>query len=132
MNLLAVAIPAIAAFLAAREWANRHGSRSMWMVLAPVIGLACALNRNRFVGILEMAFPLALMWALTAWRSASDYRQSLLASARVSALLGVAACILLSLMASLPQVGLLAMLSAGVTLIAAWVLRNGPGLRSRG
>ena len=84
---------AMAAFMAARQmgWWLRD---RMWIAAAPVIVVAWAesilglvqfysmrggglnvgsvtgtyVNRNHFAGLLELAFPLALMWSISVWR----------------------------------------------------------------
>jgi VWFA-related protein len=97
-------IPAMAAFLAAREIGWRWKDH-MWLALAQVIGIAwfesllglmqfflahgetgtvtgTYVNRNHFAGLLEMAFPLAAVAAVAAWRRSVRRPHSSAGSAR--------------------------------------------------
>ena len=134
-RLLDVA-PAMAAFVAAREMAHRWRDRP-WLVLAPVIGVAWLesllglvqfyllrtagssagsvsgtyVNHNHFAGLLEMAFPLALLCAIDTWkRGTTRFDQPLAPAMRASFLLGVAVCILAAIVVSLSRMGFLSLL----------------------
>ncbi len=130
-------LPAIAVFVAAREmgwwWRDRA-----WLVAAPVIFLAWIesllglaqfalsrlsgdaaslvngatgtyINRNHFAGLLELALPLTLLWALELWRGNQDrIQESMGAALRIVAMLGVAACLLAAIVVSLSRMGFLA------------------------
>lgn len=162
-------IPAMAAFLAACQmgwlWRDR-----LWVAVAPVIGIAgieslvgllqfysmpaegdtpvvpvsgTYVNRNHFAGLLEMAFPLALMAVVAAWRAGkrrtpglreatvvAAWRtghsrrggRSLSSTLAAVALAGVAACLLLGIILSQSRMGVIS------TLIAVVVLILGVGL----
>jgi O-antigen ligase len=61
---------------------------------------------NHFSGLLEMALPIAIMWAAWEWKKGSWQHQRPLGPAlRVAALLGVATCLLLGIVASLSRMG---------------------------
>ena len=147
-RLLAV-LPAAAAFLAAREmgwWWRDH----LWIAIAPVIGIAWLesvlglvqfylmrtasyggsvsgtyANRDHFAGLLEMAFPLALLWAIAIWRGGdSDSRQRIRPALGSALLFAVAACLLLGVVVSLSRMGFLSVLAASaLTALVIW-LRN--------
>jgi O-antigen ligase len=144
LERLLYVIPAMAAFFAAREmgWFWR---RRIWIVVAPVIGVAFLesllglgqfyfariegletghvtgtyVNRNHFAGLLEMAFPLAVMAAVACWRkgaSRSERQQSVLPALAAAALTGGAASLLMGVVLSLSRMGFIATLvAAGLT-----------------
>ena len=138
-------IPAMAAFVAAREmaWWLRH---RMWIAVAPVIGLAWLesvlglaqfyfmrmagghagsatgtyVNRNHFAGLLEMTFPLAVMWSLATWRTgnATGLDQPVGTALRTAGLLGISACLLIGVILSLSRMGFISTLIAtGLTML---------------
>jgi O-antigen ligase len=135
--------PAMAAFVAAREMGRWWDGRRLWIVVVPVIGVALFesllgltqfytvhaassdskpvsgtyVNRNHFAGLLELALPLVIMWAVSVWTRAKKDRspRSAGAAARVSALLVVAACILVAVIGSLSRMGFVAALVAIAT-----------------
>ena len=135
-RLLAV-LPAAATFLAAREMAWWWRDRP-WVAIAPVIGVAWLesvlglvqfylmrtagyggsvsgtyANRDHFAGLLEMAFPLALLWALAVWRGGdSNSRQKIRPALGSALLFAVAACLLLGVVVSLSRMGFLSVLAA--------------------
>ncbi len=121
-------LPAVAAFLAAREMGSFCRGR-MWLPPTPIImiawiesaiglwqfyrmrsGLAEAgaatgtyVNRNHFAGLLEMALPLVLMAAVWAW---NKHRGS------ATLLAGIAACLLAGVVVSLSRMGFVATILA--------------------
>lgn len=136
-------IPAMAAFVAAREmgwwWQDR-----MWIAVAPVIGVAWLEsllglvqfysmrmtgaglvagtypNRDHFAGLVEMAFPLALMWAIATWRKgASRLQERPVGSALATvALLGIASCLLMGVILSLSRMGFIStLIAASLTML---------------
>ena len=152
-------LPAAAAFVAAREmgwwWRNR-----LWIAIVPVIGIAwleSALglvqfylmrtageagsvfgtyaNRDHFAGLLEMAFPVAMLWAIAAWRksvAAPDQRIGPALAAAV--LLSVAACLLMGIIVSLSRMGFVSTLIAAGFSAGALLFRRvkyAVGLRRR-
>jgi len=145
MERLLDVIPAMAAFVAAREmgwwWRDR-----MWVAVAPVIGIAWLesllglvqfyftrmagveagpvtgtyVNRNHFAGLLEIAFPLAVMGAIATWRKgASRLQQQPVGPALgTAALLGVASCLLMGVVLSLSRMGFIStLIAAGLTML---------------
>src|ERR1700676_3688927 len=126
-------LPAMAAFVAAREMGRWWRGRRLWIVVVPVIGVALLesvlglthfytvhasssdskpvsgtyVNRNHFAGLLELALPLVIMWAVSVWTRAKKHRspRSSGAAAQVSALLIAAACILVAVIGSLSRMG---------------------------
>jgi len=137
---LSFVVPAMAAFLAAgrmaRWWAGR-----MWLLAAPVLVLAWLeavlglvqfffmrmagpdvasvtgtyVNRDHFAGLLEMAFPLAVMGAL----STRDPLARIPAALRTSAMLAVAACLLMGIILSLSRMGVVSTLAAAAGVLVA-------------
>lgn len=109
-----------------------------WVAIAPVIGVAWLesvlglvqfylmrtagyggsvsgtyANRDHFAGLLEMAFPLALLWALAVWRGGdSNSRQKIRPALGSALLFAVAACLLLGVVVSLSRMGFLSVLAA--------------------
>ena len=137
-------LPAVAAFVAAREIGCWWNGRRLWTTIAPVIGVASLesligvlqfspgvrvtgtyVNRNHFAGLLEMAFPLAVMAAVSGFRRTGRYRQLSMATAlKTSILLGIAAFILFAITASLSRMGFLATIAASGAITGAWLLVN--------
>jgi O-antigen ligase len=139
-------LPAIAVLVAVREMGWWWRERA-WIAAAPVIFLAgCEsllglaqfswsrlggeaapasgtyVNRNHFAGLLELALPLALMWALSLWRGNSDRAsRSMAAALRIAAMLGVAVGLLTGIVVSLSRMGFLAAI-ASLVLVAAVLL----------
>jgi len=152
MERLLQVIPAMATFVAARE-IGLWWHRKLWGAVAPVlfaawieslIALAQSnqagtyVNRNHFAGLLEMALPLAGVWAVSIWRSRK--RRYRLTSPPVwgVVLLGVGACLWAGLILSLSRMGVV---SASAALVVTTVLlfasqwakrRTIPGLRFTG
>jgi O-antigen ligase len=150
LERLLYVVPAMAAFVATREMGRWWRGTRLWIVVAPVIGVALLesllglaqfdsaasteatrisgtyVNPDHFAGLLEMALPLALTWALGIWRNASGYdRRPARAALPVLILLGVSACILAGVSGSFSRMGFMATLAGVVTVAAGWlVVRN--------
>ncbi len=85
---------------------------------------------NHFAGLLEMALPIAAMWAAWVWKKGSpSLRQSMTPALKTAALLGVATCLLLGIVASLSRMGFIATVVAALITSFAVLLspqeRNG-------
>ena len=133
-------VPAMAVFLAAGEMARWWAGR-MWLVAAPVLVLAWLeavlglvqfffmrmagpdtasvtgtyVNRDHFAGLLEMAFPLAVMGAL----SSRDPLARIPVALRTSGMLAVAACLLMGIILSLSRMGVISTLAAAACVLVA-------------
>jgi O-antigen ligase len=133
----------MAAFLAAGEMARWWGGR-MWLVAAPVLvlaGLEAGLgvvqfllmrmaggpalpvsgtyaSYDHFAGLLEMAFPLAVMGAVGARDPVGGIRAAL----RAGAMLAVAACLLMGIILSQSRMGVVSTLAAAAGVLAALAL----------
>lgn len=136
-RLLDVA-PAMAAFITAREmgiwWPDR-----MWITVAPIVGVAWLesilgivqfsfmraaggeigsahgtyVNRDHFAGLLEMAFPIALLWSIAIWRQlAGSETQRARPAIGAVFLLTVSSCLLLGVIVSLSRMGFISTLIA--------------------
>jgi O-antigen ligase len=140
-------VPAMAGFVAAREMAWWWRDR-MWIAVAPVIGIAFIeslvglaqfyfmrvaggatgavqgtyVNRNHFAGLLEMAFPVAVVLAISTWRnSAAQSNQSRFNPAhftlttgpalRIALLLAISACLLTGVVLSQSRMGFISTLA---------------------
>ncbi len=92
---------------------------------APAMATGTYVYHNHFSGLLEMAFPLAVLWAVWAWRKGNWQREEGLAPAmQAAALLGVAACLFLGILASLSRMGFASTIGgAGLTLLAVLASR---------
>jgi O-antigen ligase len=143
-------LPAMALFASAREFVWCWPARP-WIAVAPVVVVAWLesvlgliqfaltqmggraatsvtgtyVNRDHFAGLLGMAFPLAIMGAISTWRKGTT-RQSQGAGAalRTSAMLTVAACLLMGVVLSLSRMGVVSTL-AGASLMAFAALASG-------
>jgi O-antigen ligase len=145
-RLLDVA-PAMAAFVAAYEMGRRL-SRRIWWLAAPIVviaslesilgilqyyllrlessGLPMAtgtyVNRNHFAGLLEMALPLAIAWAIASWRRGNSRSQNPGGpTLRTALLLAVAAFLFMGMLASLSRMGILSTLVGLGAMGAAWL-----------
>lgn len=147
-------VPAMAAFVAAREMAW-WWRRRMWVVVAPVIGVACFesilgliqfyfnriangqgglvsgtyVSHNHFAGLVEMGFPVALMWAIATWRKGeSDRNRSVPSALWTATLLAIAACLLMGVIVSLSRMSFISTLIAAalvmLTVLGSWAARN--------
>ncbi|MGC4048704.1 MAG: O-antigen ligase family protein [Paludibaculum sp.] len=140
-------LPALATFVLARELGWQWRDR-MWLAAAPVIAVAWLesllglaqwslargetgvadsslgtyVNRNHFAGLLEMALPLAALWAFSVWKRGQTRHERPAGPALAAcALLGVAACLLVGVVFSLSRMGFMASLM-GLLLAGVLVL----------
>jgi O-antigen ligase len=135
LERLLYVVPAMAAFVAAREMTRWW---KPWITVAPIIVIAAIegllgvvqyysmrtagsttvisgtyVNRNHFAGLLEMAFPLAIMCAVVLWRKRrAPFHQRTSQALQTGVLLGMATCLLASVILSLSRMGFLATLGA--------------------
>jgi O-antigen ligase len=148
-------IPALAAFLTARQMAWWWRDR-MWILVAPVVAIAWPesvlgmaqfyftriahgqsdpatgtyVYHNHFAGLLEMAFPLAVLWAVWTFKQgATPHKPEKLGPAlKAAALLGIAACMLGGIVTSLSRMGFVSLIAAtvltGVAVIVAQSYRR--------
>ena len=152
LERLLYVIPAMAAFVAAREMGRWwRGRSSIWIAVAPVIGAALLesamglaqfyagreataaptpvsgtyVNRNHFAGLLELALPLVVMWAVAVWSKVDeDGLRSPGVALATSLLLGIGACILAAVIGSLSRMGFIATLAGLTTVIGGWLIRR--------
>ena len=146
-------LPAMAIFVGAREMGRWWGGKGPWIAVAPVIAVALLesllglsqfysvhaastdnqpisgsyVNRNHFAGLLELALPLTIMWAVAIWNNASKPRRNdtpALAAIRTSGLLVIAACILAAVVISLSRGGFIASLMAIGIVSLGWLLKR--------
>jgi O-antigen ligase len=144
LEALLFVVPAMAAFLVAGEMA-RWWSGRLWLIAAPVLVLAWlesllglvqfSLMRmagpdatfvsgtyaayDHYAGLLEMAFPLAVMGALR-----TGNRQARVpATVRTCAMVAVAACLLMGIVLSLSRMGVVSTLTATAGVLAALAFR---------
>ena len=133
----------MAVFVAAREM-GRLWRNEAWIAVAPVIcfafiesliGLAqiamsgrgpvsgTYVNRNHFAGLLEMAFPLAVMAVVAAWRKATTrHAEQVKSAVFAAALMVVAACLLTGIVLSLSRAAFIATVVAVVLMVLFGVL----------
>ena len=149
LERLLYVVPAMAAFVSAREMGRWWGGRRLWIIVAPVIVVALLeswfgldqffsaqaaspnpqvvrgtyVNRNHFAGLLELALPLAIMWAIAILYKAKKRGGEVPAGAaiRSSMLLAIAAGLLTMVMASLSRMGFIASLSAIAVAASGWL-----------
>ena len=134
-RLLDVA-PAMACFVATYEL-GRQLNRRAWWLAAPLVVIASLesllgilqyyllrmerngtpmatgtyVNRNHFAGLLEMALPLTVAWAIASWRRGHSPSQGPAgATLRTALLLAAAAFLLMGMLASLSRMGILSTL----------------------
>jgi O-antigen ligase len=150
LERLLYVVPAMAAFVAAREMGRWWGGRRLWIIVAPVIAVALIecwfgldqffsaqaaspdpqvvrgtyVNRNHFAGLLELALPLAIMWAIAILYKAKKRGGEVPAGAAIksSLLLAIAAALLTMVMASLSRMGFIASLSAIAVAALGWLI----------
>jgi O-antigen ligase len=131
-------VPAMGVLIAAREMAWWWRDR-MWIAVAPVIGIAFVeslagltqfyfmrvagvataavrgtyVNRNHFAGLLEMAFPVAVVLAISTWRrSAAQSGQATAGPAfRIAFLLAISASLLTGVVLSQSRMGFISTLA---------------------
>lgn len=138
LERLLYVVPAMAAFVASREMAWWWAGRT-WVAVAPVVVVAWLesllglvqfavtrmaggaavsvagtyVNRDHFAGLLGMAFPLAVMGAVSAWRKGTTRQNQPAGPAlRASAMLTVAACLLMGVFLSLSRMAVVSTLAA--------------------
>ena len=88
------------------------------------------INRNHFAGLLEMALPFAVIYPVAVMRRVRSRRHSPAGPAvKASAVLAVAAVLLLGIIYSLSRMGFLAALCS---LLVMGILALSPGLSARG
>ena len=145
-RLLNVA-PAMACFVATYELGRRLNRRAWWLA-APLVVIASLesllgilqyyllrmerngapmatgtyVNRNHFAGLLEMALPLAIAWAIANWRRRNSPSQNPGGPALQTALLLAAvAFLLMGMLASLSRMGILSTLVGLGAMGLAWL-----------
>jgi O-antigen ligase len=152
-------VPAAAVFLATRQMACWWRDR-IWIVILPVVAVAFPesvlgmlqfywmrvtqgnsdaatgtyIYHNHFAGLLEMALPLAVLWAVWIWRrGAARHRPEGLGQAlQTAGLFGIGACILGGIVTSLSRMGISSMIAASAfTGIALLVARRSRSPRNR-
>jgi O-antigen ligase len=140
-------LPAMAVFVAGSKMAWWWRERA-WIAAAPILFVAAGesalglaqfclsrlggeaapatgtyVNRNHFAGLLELALPLALMWAVSLWRENPEgVNQSMGAALRIAAMLGIAVCVLAAIVVSLSRMGFLAAIASLVLVTALMLL----------
>ena len=150
-------VPAMAAFLVSRTLCGRWRHRA-WILVIPVIAVAWLesilgllqfymlqtgggevrvsgtyVNPNHFAGLLEMSFPLAILWAVSVWRKGITRHASSAGPALAAiGLLVVGACLLMGIVFSLSRMGFISTL--GATILTTFILlgsqtRRRPGVR---
>lgn len=150
LERLLYVLPAMAAFVAAREMGRWWGGRRLWIIVAPVIAVALIeswfgldqffsaqaaspdaqvvrgtyVNRNHFAGLLELALPLAIMWAIAILYKAKKRNGEVPTGAAIQAslLLAIAAGLLTMVMASLSRMGFIASLAGIAVAALGWLL----------
>ena len=149
-------LPAMAAFVVAGNMA-RWWRHRLWIVVAPVVGVALFetmlgvaqfysmhdtggyatgtyVNRNHFAGLLELAFPIAVALAVSAWRRCdSQSNQPVSYGLSVSLLLVASACLVGGVVMSLSRMGFVSVLAgAGTTLLMILMSRAEAGQAQSG
>ncbi|MGH9591985.1 MAG: hypothetical protein ACRD5L_02760, partial [Bryobacteraceae bacterium] len=145
MERLLDVLPAMAVFVAAREMGWRWRDRP-WTAVAPVIGVAWTesvlgltqfglmrrsggaagpvsgsyADRDHFAGLLEIAFPLALMGAVAFWRNGRA--RATAAAFQTSLCLAIATGLLTGVVVSLSRMGFVSAAAAAGTAILLTLL----------
>ena len=144
-------VPYMAAFLGARELARAWGKiNRLWLLIAPVLVIATFqslvglgqyfesagvkdappatgsyVNYDHFSGLLEMALPLATMWAAAVWIEARiRQRKTLWTGLGTAALLGVAVILLAGIVVSSSRMGFLIAVTLVGLLAAMWSIER--------
>jgi hypothetical protein len=138
-------VPAMAAFVVTRELCRTWRGRA-WVLVTPVIAVAWLesmlglaqfymlhardsgirvtgtyINPNHFVGLLEISFPLAILWAVSVWRKGIARRAVSAGPASATiGLLAVAACLLMGVVFSLSRMGFIS--TVGATILTIFIL----------
>lgn len=140
---LADVVPAMTAFFAIRTLSSRWRS-SQWLLVAPVILIAWLqsllgmlqfraaraaggvliavsgtyVNRDHFAALLEMSFPLALLWAVSLWHHSNARRTGALRPVLANiGLVAVAACLLLGITFSASRMAFVSTAGAGALIV---------------
>lgn len=96
-------------------YARRRGSGVAGLAGLSNVVTGTYANRNHFAGLLEMAFPLAVLCAVASWRKrrpAATQAGSLKPALAAIGLLSVAACLLVGISLSLSRMAFIATLAA--------------------
>ncbi len=149
-------VPAMAAFLVARKLCDRWWRRA-WVLVIPVLAVAWLesmvgllqfymlqtgdgearvsgtyVNPNHFAGLLEMSFPLAVLWAVSVWRKRLTRDASSTGPALATVgLLVVGSCLLMGIVFSSSRMGFISTVGASIlTTFTLLVSRTGrrPGV----
>lgn len=154
-------LPAMAAFVAAREMAWRWADR-LWIAFAPLVAIAglesllglvqfylmrmdggstgsatgTYVNRNHFAGLLEMVLPVVLTWAIATWRrKTTRHEQPVGVAIATATLVAISGCILIGVVLSLSRMGFIStLIAAGITLLlllTSWGSPESPRSRWR-
>jgi putative inorganic carbon (hco3(-)) transporter len=142
MERLLDVVPAMAAFLVARGLCARWRSKA-WVLVIPVVAVAWLesvlglvqframragggetnvvtgtyVNRDHFAGLLEMAFPLAVLGAVALWRKSKVQPvRSVRPALAAIGVLSVGGCLLMGIGFSLSRMGFIATLGATATI----------------
>jgi O-antigen ligase len=145
-------IPAMAVFVTAREmsWWWRD---QVWIAVAPVVGIAWLesvlglmqfyfartkngqgslasgtyVNHNHFAGLMEIGFPVAVMWMIARLRKSTPDR-TMTSAVGTAVLLAISTCLLMAVVVSLSRMAFISTLvAAGIISLAwlgSWVARN--------
>jgi len=157
LERLLYVLPALAAFMASREMVWWWPGRT-WVAVAPVmvvawleslLGLAqfalmrtaegpavfvagTYVDHDHFAGLLELAFPLAVMGAVCAWRKGTSRQSKPTGTAlRTAAMLAVATCLLMGIFLSLSRMGVVSTLAAAALMGLAVLGGRGLGEANR-
>jgi O-antigen ligase len=148
-------VPAMAAFVVTRELCRTWRGRA-WVLVTPVIAVAWLesmlglaqfymlhardsgirvtgtyINPNHFVGLLEISFPLAILWAVSVWRKGIARRAVSAGPASATiGLLAVAACLLMGVVFSLSRMGFIS--TVGATILTIFILLGSSARRPSG
>jgi O-antigen ligase len=132
-------VPAMAAFLVSRKLCQSWRRRA-WVLVIPVIAVAWLesmlgllqfymvqtgdsharvngtyVNPNHFAGLLEISFPLAILWAVSVWRNAvTRHTNSAGPALAAIVLLVVGACLLMGIVLSLSRMGFISTLASTI------------------
>jgi O-antigen ligase len=151
MERLLDVVPAMAAFLATRRLCDLWRGKA-WVLAIPVVAVAwfesvlgmlqframrsgggatsvvtgTYVNRDHFAGLLEMAFPLAVLGAVALWRKSRAQRvRSAGPALAVIGFLSVGGCLLTGIGFSLSRMGFMATFGAAVLIMGALLASGG-------
>jgi len=138
-------VPAMAAFVTAREmswwWRDR-----VWIAVAPVIGIAWLesilglmqfyfnrtnqvqgglasgtyVNHNHFAGLMEIGFPVAVMWMIARLRNRTPDR-TMMSAVGTAVLFAISTCLLMAVVVSLSRMAFIATLIAAGIISLVWL-----------